>query len=655
MKHTTLLTRSLAILLVILAASLALGPAAAAASQSMGLTTQPGGHRPAPRDLSYLRGVQAVPQSTVFKAYPASYDLRSLGRVSPVKDQGPYGTCWAFASLGSLESGLLAADPTVWDFSEDHLVWFAGFANTDKYNSGGNSFMAMAYLARWAGPVLESQDGYADGLHPAGLVAQRHLSKVVFVPPRTSPTGNDQIKAAVMDYGAVDVDMWWPTASESTYWKPATDSLYTFGTHTANHDVAIVGWDDGYAASNFATTPPGPGAFIVRNSWGGTWGDGGYFYVSYYDTTIAYGAYNMAFVDADPVSEYTRVYQYDPLGYLPEDGPYVSGRTAWFANVFTAEETEALAAVAFYTPLPACSYEVHASPTSGTPSFASLQPCGSGTLDTAGYHVVPLTATVPLTSGQPFTVAVKVTLPDSSSHYPIPVERPWAGYSAATSDPGESYICTDGATWQDITTRAGFGEANVCLKAFTSDLPGGVFAVNGGAAYTRTPVVELTATMVRVDDMRVRDAEGVWTDWSPYVPVTSWTLPSDDGVKTVEAEFRNDKGVTARADDIFLDTHPPTTRAPYKASVRRGRYVRLYYKVVDALPNGGTATVTLKIRTLGGAPRKTLTVGQRAVNTLLSRRFKCYLAKGTYRVYVYATDVAGNPQATVGRNLLCVR
>ena len=112
----------------------------------------PSGHVAAPHDLSYLTGVQ-VPRSRVFKAYPSSYDLRVLSRVSPVKDQGAYGTCWAFASLGSLESGLLASNPTVWDFSEDNLAWFAGFSvGSDPYNDGGNAFMALAYLSRWGGP-----------------------------------------------------------------------------------------------------------------------------------------------------------------------------------------------------------------------------------------------------------------------------------------------------------------------------------------------------------------------------------------------------------------------------------------------------------------------------------------------------------------------
>jgi C1A family cysteine protease len=80
-------------------------------------------------------------------SFPPAYDLRSLGKVTPVKDQDPFDTCWSFATYSSLESCLLTAE--TWSFSERNLVNLAGFYMGEA--DGGNYLMSTAYLARWGG------------------------------------------------------------------------------------------------------------------------------------------------------------------------------------------------------------------------------------------------------------------------------------------------------------------------------------------------------------------------------------------------------------------------------------------------------------------------------------------------------------------------
>jgi C1A family cysteine protease len=751
-KHETLRANLVAGCLLALAA---IAGTLVGASDAVAWST---GHRPAPRDLTYLGSTPVRSRTLALQAYPASYDLRSVGRVSSVKDQNPYGTCWAFAALGSLESGLLRSDPTPWDLSEDNLVWFSGFSLPDAYESGGNSFMALAYLARWGGPVTEADDAYADGLHPLGRTPQLHLREAVFVPPRSSSADNEQIKAAVMQYGGVDVDMWWPEVDASSYWNEPTSSLYTYGTHSTNHDVLIVGWDDAFPAESFASQPPGPGAFIVKNSWGAAWGDGGFFYVSYYDDSLARGGYNMAFTTAGVPDDYSRVYQYDPLGYWPGDGPAAKSATGWFANSFTAAAAGELAAVGFYTPLPGCSYEISTSDAAGLPTFSSLQVKGSGTLATAGYHVVPLSSAVPLTLGRPFTVAVKLTAPDPSFHDLIPAELPYAGYSDASSNPGESFVSTDEATWRDLTSIPGYGEANVCLKAFAvedgkrgpvvltpdggEDWPIGTqrtitwsgagpgttsikLSRDGGATFSETIAGDtandgtyswtVTGPESRDAKVRVATVEGedvsdlTFTisapaagDTEPPVTTSSGALEGrwykdevvisltatdgSDGSGIDYTEYSLDGGGWMRGSSVrvngdgrhallyrsgdragnvevsrslgfAIDTARPRTLAPDSARARRGRSVSLKFRVLDPLPNGGTATVLIKVKTRTGKLVKTLRPGVKPVNSALALRFtvpRTWRAR-TYRFFVYATDKAGNRQAAVASNRLIVR
>ncbi|HET6495922.1 MAG TPA: C1 family peptidase, partial [Thermoleophilia bacterium] len=278
-------------------------PSSAADGRALGL-------RPGPQDFSYAQGIQ-VPASRnapLRGALPATYDLRSLGRVTSVKDQGSFGTCWAFASFGSLESGLLPGETR--DFSEDNMVLKSGFNYPGTlYDAGGQIWMSTAYLTRWGGPVYESDDAYGDSYTPAGLTPRKHVQEVNWIPGRGSSLDNDNIKNAIMQYGGAYVAFGWSAA----FYRASTASFYRGDSSSTNHAVLIVGWDDTYPSTNFGTTPPGDGAFIVRNSWGTSWGSSGYFYVSYYDTSFGRGMMGV-FDNAEPTSNYTGIYQYDPLG-----------------------------------------------------------------------------------------------------------------------------------------------------------------------------------------------------------------------------------------------------------------------------------------------------------------------------------------------------
>jgi hypothetical protein len=264
---------------------------------------------------------------------------------------------------------------------------------------------------------------------------------------------------ALTTYGGVTVAINWTeryySSSPATYYNPTTT--------TTNHAVTIVGWDDNYAKTNFRGTagnPPGNGAFIVKNSAGTSWGDGGYFYLSYYDTLLN----DAKAFTAEPASNYAAEYQYDPLGWCGSVGYGVT--TAWGANVFTADSSaKPLTAVSFYTTDVNAQYQVYiyTDPTSGP--IGGTQHVGpTGTMQ-AGYHTVKLASPVPLNAGQRFSVVVKFNT--SGYSYPLAIEYAKTGYSSgATASPGQSYISSTGSAWQDITTS--ILTANVCIKALTN-------------------------------------------------------------------------------------------------------------------------------------------------------------------------------------------
>jgi len=105
---------------------------------------------------------------------------------------------------------------------------------------------------------------------------------------------------------------------------------------------------------------------------------------------------------------------------------------------------------------------------------------------------------------------------------------------------------------------------------------------------------------------------------------------------------------------VRIDTRKPTTRA-YAASVKKGKKVKLGYRVNDPLPGCGKAKVTLKIYK-GEKLRKTLRIkGACACNVKKTYSWRCTLAKGSYTVKVYATDIAGNRQSKVGGARLRVK
>ncbi len=375
--------------------------------------------------------------------FSPAFDLRTLGKVTSVKDQGACGSCWSFATYGSLESSILMEGGAVRDFSENHLKDSHGFDLGPC--DGGNTYMSTAYLTRGSGPVNESDDPYHDWddrPSPGGPPQYYVRETLTF-------DSDDEIKTALVNYGALYTSMGWYASA----YRSSDFTYYYSGTGSTNHGVTIVGWDD-----NKATAAPTPGAWLIKNSWGTAWGNQGYFWLSYADTRGGNSA--VSYRDAVDADTYATVYAYDRFGDTDE------WNVSYAFNAFTATTAEDLAAVQFFTMADNAGYEVRIYDTFSGGALGSLLATVSGTAAYAGSHTVDLPSAVRLTPGDNFYVYLHIT---NGGSYPMAAESAWQGYSsAATASPGQSYLSTNGVSWNDLTNLDATG--NICIKALTKPM-----------------------------------------------------------------------------------------------------------------------------------------------------------------------------------------
>jgi C1A family cysteine protease len=415
----------------------------------------------------------AVP--TAWAQLPSTY---MISNEPPYRNQGSYGTCWTFATMGSIETNIIKQGLPGYNaaagLSERDLAWNNGFlsqlgGDLNAVNYGGIFLTSAAYLGRGAGPLLESQAPYA-GMKippPTGQTAPYYVRDIEWYHTTAD------IKTAVMQYGAVATCWGWNSPTKQQMWSTTLNN-YTYydpGPAVPNpgpgyngqpdHAVDIIGWNDN------AQTPGGTGAWIIRNSWGSSTQHVGISYNDYFtghdDPDV--GAANMAGVSFHNVvpNTYQKVYYHNDFGWTDQQ-PH-----AYAFNHFTASQNGSLKSVSFYTTDNNVGYTVKVYKQFQNGTLGDLAATASGSEAFQGFHTVDLASLVALTQGQDFYIELQTSNGQQANDGNIlklrllDINLP--GYANTTALAGESFFSDNGLSWTDLHTVD--ASANFAINGLT--------------------------------------------------------------------------------------------------------------------------------------------------------------------------------------------
>lgn len=452
------------------------------------------GYHPLSYEVAPINPVETYEIAPQSSGIPASYDSRVQNYITPVKNQGSYGTCWAFAAINSAETDMIMEGKmsvASADLSEAQFAYFFYHrlpdplggtegdlvtATRNYLSTGGNNQLSTLALATWISPAGEAVMEYGKiGSYTSANVSKdmayssdtAHLQNAYWI----SLSDENVLKEMIMQYGAAAISYY----SDPNYYSVDNQYYYYPFDTGQNHAVSIVGWDDTIPASLFSVTmngntytPSRNGGWLIKNSYGPAWSTDGYFWLSYADASLL-NSQNMGVVfDYESADNYDNNYQYDGTVSLSRLR-YASQPSCYNANVFTSQAAEDLEAVGFYTTEPGMEYRIQVyrnvgegSPL-GTAVFASPV---EGTAVYAGYHTVSLGQKVELNAGETYSVVVQYTSTAGGVSFFIDksVNYDWMN-CVSSNQAGQGYFSLNGTAWKDCSIEY---NANIRIKAFTN-------------------------------------------------------------------------------------------------------------------------------------------------------------------------------------------
>jgi C1A family cysteine protease len=418
-------------------------------------------------DLSHLKG-DRMPAGVSAADLPPRWDWREAGIVTPVRNQGSCGSCYAFAFVGAFEAKLVRdgagtagtvnlsenqAKECNWEEANNYYSIWGPLGSCD----GGFSAM-IANLFSQKGAVQESCDPYvsADVACSSSCPIQKTVLGWSQISGEVVPD-TDVLKAYIQAYGPVHTSLYAGNGDKwdgdfSSYNGCSTTLCYP-GTEEPNHAVLIVGWDDNL------THTGGRGAWIVKNSWGTSWGCAGYF-------TIAYGSASIG-MDSGFVSAWQEydanggLLYYDDAGWNGALG--APGLTAWGLVKLIPPTSTQVTRVEFWTTDATTDVDVYLYDSFDGNTLSGLLFAQENlSFPEAGYHSVLVSPAVSVAGGNDIVAVVKFT--NASYSYPLALDE------RGPAETGRTFRSFSGAngSWRDL--GAAFG-ADVAIRLRTSNVP----------------------------------------------------------------------------------------------------------------------------------------------------------------------------------------
>ena len=237
---------------------------------------------------SYSCKEYSTEYNSIAYALPSSIDWRSKGAVTPVKDQGQCGSCWSFSSSGAMEGAWAISTGKLVSLSEQELVDCAtGLSYGSHGCNGGQMDGAFKYAISY-GMCAESEYPYVSGNTKTAGTCQKCSSVAKFTSCSDVASKNQASLKQAVAQQPVSVAI----EADTRYFQSYSSGVLTSSScgTTLDHGVLVVG----YGTENVIDY------WLLKNSWGTTWGEDGYVKIGRSDSTNDAGICGIAIEPSFP-------------------------------------------------------------------------------------------------------------------------------------------------------------------------------------------------------------------------------------------------------------------------------------------------------------------------------------------------------------------